>query len=200
MCATGFLQQFIGVCKPHQPEDDLAAVVHELSGGRAPSRVLCCGHSLGGATASSILEMDTRVLGGLNMDGGLFGLGQGTSKPFMVKGHANHTRNRTGDLAQSTWAAAWPSITGWKRDVVVAETLHYDFLDYPIDFETLDITPGPKVASNPNEMQIGLLKGARALQIVTSYMTAFLDFVLFGKCSALLEGPVDPCPEVTFDY
>ena len=48
----GFLQQFAGVCKPHQAESDLAAAVRELSGGRTPTRVLCCGHSLGGALAT----------------------------------------------------------------------------------------------------------------------------------------------------
>ena len=50
-CA-GFLKQFMGVCKPDQTHGNLAAVVHELSGGQAPSRVLCCGHSLGGALAT----------------------------------------------------------------------------------------------------------------------------------------------------
>ncbi|KAJ9607092.1 hypothetical protein H2200_008164 [Cladophialophora chaetospira] len=164
------------------------------------THVAMFGHSLGGATAYSILGTDDRIVGGLNMDGGLFGPGQGTSKPFMIMGHANHTRNLTGDPTQASWAAAWPNITGWKRDVVVANTLHYDFSDYPIVFETLNIAPGVKVASNPNGIQIGTMKGARALEIVTSYVTAFLDFVIFGKCSALLEGPVGAFPEVTFDY
>lgn len=49
---AGFLKQFMGVCKPDQGHGDLAAVVSELSGGRAPARVLCCGHSLGGALAT----------------------------------------------------------------------------------------------------------------------------------------------------
>jgi hypothetical protein len=56
------------------------------------------------------------------------------------------------------------------------------------------------VATNPNGILIGTLKGTRALQIATSYVTAFLDFVIFGKCSALLEGPVSAFPEVTFEY
>ncbi len=176
------------------------SLVPNLPSGLNTTHTAMFGHSLGGATAYSILEMDPRVLGGLNMDGGLFGPGNGTDKPFMIMGHANHTRNITGDPTQSTWAAAWPNITGWKRDVIVAQTLHYDFSDYPVVFETLGITPGVKVASNPNGIQIGTLKGARALQIVTSYVTAFLDFVIFGKGSALLEGPVGAFPEVTFDY
>jgi Chlorophyllase enzyme len=60
------------------------------------------GHSLGGSTAYSILEQDARVRGGLNMEGELFGPGEGTSKPFMIMGHANHTRNITGDLTPAS--------------------------------------------------------------------------------------------------
>jgi len=46
------------------------------------------GHSLGGATAFSILDMDERILGGLNMDDNLYGpdLPNGSSKPFMFMG------------------------------------------------------------------------------------------------------------------
>ncbi|KAK5400969.1 hypothetical protein LTR06_011091 [Exophiala xenobiotica] len=120
---------------------------------------------------------------------------------FLVqdKGQANHTRNITSDLTQTTWAAAWPNITGWKRDVTVTGMLHYDFSDYLVVFETLGITPGVKVATNPNGILLRPMKGTRALQIITSYVTTFLDFVIFGKCSTLLEGPVNAFPEVTLN-
>ena len=49
---AGFLQQFAGVCRPDEPEKNMATVVEQLSGGRTPTRVLCCGHSLGGALAT----------------------------------------------------------------------------------------------------------------------------------------------------
>lgn len=157
------------------------------------------GHSLGGASAFSILEADPRILGGLNMDGGLFGPGlqKGTSKPFMIMGSGIHTRDPAGDLTQQTWAAAWPAVKGWKCDVLVADTLHYDFSDYPILFESLGISPSAKVAET---LAVGSLGAKRTLTIVSSYVTAFLDFVIYGKCSALLEGPVSAFPEVHFDY
>ena len=47
---------------------------------------------------------------------------------------------------------------------------------------------------------LGTLKGTRALEIVTTYVGAFLDFVIHGKSSALLDGPVERFPEVTFEY
>ncbi len=52
MCAAGFLQQFAGVCRPDVPEKNMSSVIEQLSGGRIPTRVLCCGHSLGGALAT----------------------------------------------------------------------------------------------------------------------------------------------------
>lgn len=46
---AGFLQQFAAVCDPDRPDHNLAKVLQRLSGGKEPTRVLCCGHSLGGA-------------------------------------------------------------------------------------------------------------------------------------------------------
>ena len=61
-CA-GFLKQFMGVCNPDKTHGTLAAVVMELSGGQVPSRVLCCGHSLGGALATLGKSAGSRVQG-----------------------------------------------------------------------------------------------------------------------------------------
>ena len=49
---AGFLQQFAAVCHPDRSETNMAAVLKELSGGQTPNRVICCGHSLGGALAT----------------------------------------------------------------------------------------------------------------------------------------------------
>ena len=50
--AAGFMQQFAAVSSMAKPEENLAEVINQLSGGREPNRVLCCGHSLGGALAT----------------------------------------------------------------------------------------------------------------------------------------------------
>ncbi|TVY32647.1 putative 1-alkyl-2-acetylglycerophosphocholine esterase [Lachnellula occidentalis] len=154
------------------------------------------GHSLGGATAYSILDAEDRILGGLTMDGDLNGppLLNGSSKPFMFIGSTNHTRENADDDPGSTWLSGWPKLLGWKKYVMVANTMHYDFSDYPIVFETLGITP-----TNGTNFLLGDLKGKRALEIVTSYVGVFLDFVLLGKESRLLDGPVKQFPEVTFE-
>ena len=50
--ATGFMQQFAAVSSMAKPDENLAEVINQLSGGQDPNRVLCCGHSLGGALAT----------------------------------------------------------------------------------------------------------------------------------------------------
>ncbi|CZR57814.1 related to PAF acetylhydrolase family protein [Phialocephala subalpina] len=161
------------------------------------------GHSLGGVTAYSILEVEDRILGGLNMDGslvgpGVFGSPNGTSKPFMLMGHAGHNLTSDDPFPVSSWAIAWSELTGWKRDIEVADTGHYDFSDYPIVFEKLGITPTNQTILD--KVLIGSMKGERALETVTTYVGAFLDFVIRGKSSDLLDGPVKEFPEVTFNY
>ena len=49
---AGFMQQFAAVSSMAKPEENLAEVINQLSGGQDPNRVLCCGHSLGGALAT----------------------------------------------------------------------------------------------------------------------------------------------------
>lgn len=65
-------------------------------------------------------------------------------------------------------------------------------------FDTLVITPcNGTVRDN---VQIGDMGGERALEIVTTYVSGVVDFVIYGKCSDLLDGAVDRFPEVSFDY
>jgi hypothetical protein len=157
------------------------------------------GHSLGGSTAFSVLGIDDRLIGGIDMDGGLYGpsLPNGTDKPFMFMGRENHTRENIETDPILSWQTEWPSLKGWRRHVIVAGALHYDFSDYPILFEKLGITPVGTVATD--NIFIGSLSGARALEIVTDYVGAFLDFVVHGKPSKLLDGPVKEFPEITFE-
>lgn len=51
-CGAGFMQQFAAVVDESKPGMHLGLVLAELSGGRKPTRVLCTGHSLGGALAT----------------------------------------------------------------------------------------------------------------------------------------------------
>ena len=156
------------------------------------------GHSLGGAATAAAMLNDSRIAGGIDMDGTLYGpvIQEGLDRPFMLMAHTNHTRaNGTGD-ADSSWLDIWPKLRGWKLDIILANSLHYTFSDLPIVLETLGIAPN---ATTLNNLQITDLNGSRALKIVTTYVTAFFDMVLKHKSSPLLQGPVAAFPEVIFE-
>lgn len=158
------------------------------------------GHSLGGAATAAAMLNDSRIAGGLAMDGSLFGpvIQEGLDKPFMFMAHTNHTRTNdssAGDPSNS-WFDIWPKLRGWKLDIILANSLHYTFTDFPIVLETLSIVPNATTATN---LLVTDLNGSRALKIVTTYVTAFLDMVLKYKSSSLLQGPVAAFPEVTFE-
>jgi dienelactone hydrolase len=90
------------------------------------SKIAMFGHSLGGTTTLSVLEEDGRVLGGVSLDGPIFGIGEekGTCKPFLLFGRDNHTRYN--DLA---WGEVWKHLTGWKAEITLANSTHFTFSD-----------------------------------------------------------------------
>jgi hypothetical protein len=157
------------------------------------SKVAMFGHSLGGVAAAAALLNDSRIAGGLNMDGSMWGpvVQKGLDRPFMLMAHTYHTRAN-----DSSWFDIWPNLRGWKLDIELANSLHYTFSDFPIVLQTLGIVPN---ATTANKLHLTDLNGSRALKIVTTYVTAFLDMVLKCKPSPLLQGPVAAFPEVTFE-
>ena len=181
-----------------------ASVISQLipgcSQGLNVQKVAMFGHSLGGAATAAAMLNDSRIAGGIAMDGTLYGpvVQEGLDRPFMLMAHTNHTRvagNGTGD-ADSSWFDFWSNLRGFKLDIILANSLHYTFSDLPIVLETLGIVPNATIANN---LHVTDLNGSRALKIVTTYVTAFLDMVLKYKPSPLLQGPVAAFPEVTFE-
>ena len=85
------------------------------------------GHSLGGATAGTATVNDTRIKGGLDMDGAIFGdvLEEGLDRPFLL-------------VTAETWAQLWSMLSGW-NELESAGSLHYTFSDFPSQLETLGI-------------------------------------------------------------
>ena len=164
------------------------------------NKVAMFGHSLGGAATATAMLNDTRIAGGLNMDGALWGpvVQKGLDRPFMLMAHAGHLRNNNSIAADpdNTWFDIWPKLRAFRLDLVLANSLHYTFSDFPVVLQTLDIVPNNATAQ---ALEVTDLDGRRALKIVTTYVTAFLDFVLHDKNSALLKGPVPEFPEITFD-
>lgn len=181
-----------------------ASVISQLipgsSQGLNVSKVAMFGHSLGGAATAAAMLNDSRIAGGVAMDGALYGpvVQEGLDRPFMLMAHTNHTRTNDSSMIDSTnsWFDFWGNLRGWKLDIILANSMHYTFSDFPIVLETLGIVPN---ATTNNNLLLTNLNGSRALEIVTTYVTAFLDMVLKCKSSPLLQGPVAAFPEVTFE-
>jgi hypothetical protein len=116
----------------------------------------------------------------------------------MFMAHTGHVRNNNSipDDPSNSWFTIWSKLRAFKLDIILENSLHYTFSDYPIVFQTLGIVPSNTVAQ---ALQVTDLDGRRALKIVTTYVTAFMDFVLYNKKSVLLEQPVPEFPEVIFD-
>ncbi|EPE33621.1 alpha/beta-Hydrolase [Glarea lozoyensis ATCC 20868] len=150
------------------------------------------GHSLGGAAAAEAMLFDKRFAGGVNLDGSMFGdvVKKGLKRPFMLFAHAG--KNITTD---PTWEAIWPKLTGWKRELMLAESVHYTFSDLLDVLKVLGF--GGMLPSEAVEI-VGSIDGGRGLEVVTAYVTAFFDFVLKGKDAGILKRPSTAFPEVTF--
>ena len=181
-------------------ESVISHLIPGASRGLDVRKVAMFGHSLGGAATAAALLNDSRIAGGIAMDGALFGpvVQKGLDKPFMFMAHTNHTRSNDSSPNDpvNSWFDIWPKLTGWKLDIILANSLHYTFSDFPIVLETLGIVPN---ATTAELLLVTDLDGKRALKIVTTYVTAFMDMVLKCKHSPLLQGPVPSFPEVTFE-
>ncbi|KAL9119103.1 MAG: hypothetical protein Q9187_004341 [Circinaria calcarea] len=155
-------------------------------------RVGMFGHSLGGATAASTVLNDTRVAGGLNMDGSFWGpvVNQGLTRPFLLFGRQSNTR-----FENDSWATIWPRLLGWKLELTLAGSRHNTFTDGPL---LVKISGLADLLPPGDTLLLGTIDGARALDVITSYVTAFMDFVLRGFEAECLRNPCSEYPEISF--
>lgn len=149
------------------------------------------GHSFGGATAISALMKDKRFAGAIDMDGTQYGNLTDTDKPAILFGRADpNSHNSTND---DSWPPTLDHLKGWKRELGLKDSGHLDFGDLPYLFKLGGI-PVPDALKS----QLGSLDGERAVDIITTYVQAFMDQVLKGKTSELFDGPSDAYPEIVF--
>jgi dienelactone hydrolase len=146
------------------------------------------GHSFGGASAVASLtdRFHSEFAGAINLDGYQFGVRNETSRPVFLFGREDH--------AENAWEPSWPYYKGWKREISLAGSKHNTFGgDLAMIFKMRDVPINAQV-----EKTIGTLDANRGFDIIVTYVKAFLDFVLKGSPSGLLERPSDAYPEVSF--
>ncbi|KAK5689812.1 hypothetical protein LTR97_012571 [Elasticomyces elasticus] len=164
-------------------------------------QVAMWGHSLGGAATASAMAIDKRIVGGLNLDGPMFGpvLSNGLGSPFILFGsdpafHGGKDSKASWVAMLASWTQIWPHLS-WKLDLMLKSSGHGTFQDLPLLARLLYGN-----GKLPQEIvgNIGTLPSDRAMKIVTTYVTAFMDMVLKCAPQALLQRPSELFPEVVF--
>ena len=150
------------------------------------------GHSLGGAAVAEAMLNDTRIKGGINVDGRLFGSmekGKNTlSRPFL-----QFASEETTDKPYYLWDEAWQRLVGWKLELFLAGAAHSTFTDYPLIAETYSIR---KKLGKAGEELLGTVDGKRGLEITVQYLSAFARFAFTGRNERLLQDDEIEYPEV----
>ncbi|OLF19116.1 alpha/beta hydrolase family protein [Actinophytocola xanthii] len=147
-----------------------------------PRRIAVLGHSIGGSAAANTMLVDRRVDAGANLDGSFFpALAEDLSRPFLMVG----AEEQGAPGARPDWDRTWTHLTGWRRWLHVPEMGHASPSDAAVLAEWLDL-PRPS------------LGGTRIVEIIRTYLTAFLDRHLRHEHRPLLDGPSPQFPEVHF--
>ena len=140
------------------------------------------GHSLGGATVAEATLNDSRIKGGVNVDGRLFG---SMEKPnvTITKPFLQFTSEAFSSDPYAHWDEEWERLSGWKLEIVLKGAAHSTFTDLPLIAEALDLRD--KLGEVGKEI-LGQVDGMRGLEAVVEHVSAFAGFVLTGKNGSLL--------------
>ncbi|KAH0605009.1 uncharacterized protein H6S33_004991 [Morchella sextelata] len=143
-----------------------------------PGKIAMVGHSLGGSTAAAVMGVDSRVRGGIAMDGKIWGdvVHTGFSGSFMFLGAAANYVS-----TYESWGLLWAKLRGWRRELHLADARHLTFTDAAVIVELLGLRGvEPDVA----EGLVGSIDGLRALKVQKVYVRAFVDMMVGGRRQA----------------
>ncbi|OHF02223.1 PAF acetylhydrolase [Colletotrichum orchidophilum] len=176
--------------------DDVSFVLSHLhknpTDGVKLNHTIMFGHSLGGATAAAAMLQDSRILGGINLDGKLMGpaLNAGLNRPFTLVGRPGHSDE------DPTWSVFFAALRGSKALMTVSNTTHGTFTDFPNLVSSLNITL-PEAARSLLDSQLGSLEFGRIGKVVAGVVGAFADLVLHKRAKSVFTKAGDPAfPEV----
>lgn len=173
-------------------KDVAAQLVPGASSGFNTERVASLGQSFGGSTAIHLLMKDSRFVGGLDLDGGVFGEITDMQQPAVIVGATGVTPYPHNSSNVPSWAETLQHLKGWKAEIGLKNITHFGFTDVSFLCKTGALTLSQEAA----DAMIGTLDGGRSFQIISTYVTAFLDFVLKGKNTTLFDGPSKEFPEI----
>lgn len=137
--------------------------------------------------------VDSRIAGGVNMDGTFYGpvVELGLDRPFLL-----FSTPGNGPISSfPNWAETWSHLRGWKLEPTLAGSQHNTFTDIPLLTRLLGFAAFN--ATSALGSVLGTLDGVRGIDVITTYVVAFFDFVLKGAGSEILQMASPLYPEVT---
>jgi pimeloyl-ACP methyl ester carboxylesterase len=145
---------------------------------------LTVGHSLGGAASAGATAVEDSILGGVNLDGGFYGLPD-VKKPFLMLAGAEHT-----PTLDPSWSPFSLNQSGWWQWLNVTGSSHQDFSDLGdwVDLQGL--------RNKTITRSLGTIWAPRMDFIVRSFVLGFFEFVL-GEAE-WLKVPSSKFPEVVY--
>lgn len=137
------------------------------------------GHSEGGDIAVNAIINETRLIGGLDWDGGFYGpiLNHTSSTPFAILSSSGHNQSD----AETPWDTVWANLLGDKWQIELNGSVHTTYGDYPYlmkDLYNLTAIAGTELVDEV----AGTLAPREALQAITTATIGFFEFV-FGRAS-----------------
>ncbi|KAI9151291.1 putative 1-alkyl-2-acetylglycerophosphocholine esterase [Paramyrothecium foliicola] len=162
-------------------------------------KVVMIGMSYGGAAAAASILHDSRIVGGVNLDGRMYGsaLELGVDKPFILFGSSTH--NSTSLELDDSWAKFWNTLEtkqpdAWIKELSLAKSAHASFNDA----SSIGDVTGLRSNALLRQLAFGDIAGDRVMKILREYLSDFIEYALGQAGEGLLAGPSPQYPEVTF--
>ena len=148
------------------------------------------GHSLGGAASAATMRSDSRILGGVNLDGRFFSpvTELGVDRPFLDIGRPNHR------VEDPTWDEFYGNMQAQTAEIAIAGTTHGSFTDYSVILSGMNLTEAAKESLGEF---LGTGQWERVNGILKSLVVALADFVFEHTVPTILRGTDAKFPEVT---
>ncbi|MEV6767599.1 hypothetical protein AB0N05_03105 [Nocardia sp. NPDC051030] len=183
---SGFvLDSLTRLASGENPDAEHRALPVGLGGALDLNRIGTVGHSSGGYVAVESMHEDHRISAAVDLDGQLgvdeaFGrtVTEGEDRPVLVM--TSKQIEEVGD-ANPSLEAFWQRSTGWKRQVTLRDSAHYDFTDMPLLV--------PSVARAAASRYLGPISADRGASLVHTYVAAMFDKFLRGRPDTVLENP-----------
>ena len=161
-------------------------------------RTTYIGQSFGGASAATVMPHESRIAGGVNLDGALWGraVTAGVPRPFLTFGSVGHNSSSPEEPSWGQFMdamdAKYPGV--WYRELSLGDSVHGSYYDMSL---IGDVT-GLREENEDMLSFFGAVTGERTMEVLQAYLGAFIEFTLLGGEEGVLAGESDGFPDVSF--